>query len=64
MENDKLVALRFKINEFKMLDFLEKKRRSNVYYWNNSKTIFRKTSICKNNFFGGRISENRIFIQK
>jgi hypothetical protein len=41
MESDKLVALRFKINELKMLDFLEKKKkRSNVYYWNNSKTIF------------------------
>jgi hypothetical protein len=27
MESDKLVALRFKINELKMLDFLEKKEK-------------------------------------
>jgi hypothetical protein len=58
MESDKLVTLRFKINELKMFDFLEKKKRSNVYYWNNSKTIFRKTSICKNNCFGCRSLQN------
>jgi hypothetical protein len=29
---DSLVALRFKINELKMLDFLEKRKETNAYF--------------------------------
>jgi hypothetical protein len=48
---DSLVALRFKINELKMLDFLEKKKRNKCLLLEQFQEIFRKMSICKKKLF-------------
>jgi hypothetical protein len=68
MESDKLVALRFKINELKMLDFLEKKEKIKCLLLEQfqdyflGKPQFVKTIVLIVEVF--KISEIRIFSQE